>query len=180
MTTIINLLGGPGAGKSTSAAYLFFKLKEAHKNTEIISEYAKSWAWDQRPISAYDQLYFLGHQSRKESMLFNKVDYIITDSPLYLNAFYSNKHCPEFLNDGIQKAILAFYKQAFLDGHNHVNIMLKRNKPYNKKGRYQTEEEAIIMDSEIKNLLDNLKVNYITYESDQDNLDKLLKDLNIF
>jgi pantothenate kinase len=43
-TTIINVYGGPGAGKSTSAAYLYYLLKVAGKNVELVREYVKDWA----------------------------------------------------------------------------------------------------------------------------------------
>ena len=56
-TTIINLYGGPGAGKSTSASDLFVILKERGVNAELAREYVKRWAWERRGISPYDQFY---------------------------------------------------------------------------------------------------------------------------
>ena len=84
MTTFISLFAGPGAGKSTSSAYLFAKLKEAGINAELVREYVKDWAWESRPIGTFDQFYFLGKQIRRESMLMDKVDVAITDSPVWL------------------------------------------------------------------------------------------------
>jgi tRNA uridine 5-carbamoylmethylation protein Kti12 len=84
-TTIINLYGGPGTGKSTSAAYLYYILKAEGHNVELVREYVKDWAWEGRQISTYDQIYFLGKQVRRESLLYGKVDWIITDSPVMMN-----------------------------------------------------------------------------------------------
>ncbi len=54
-TTIINLYGGPGAGKSTSAAYLYYLLKCQQENVELVREYVKKWAWENRPCGVYDE-----------------------------------------------------------------------------------------------------------------------------
>ena len=86
-TTIINLYGGPGTGKSTSAAYFYYLLKAQGKNVELVREYVKDWAWEGRKISTYDQIYFLGKQVRRESMLYGKVDWIVTDSPIMMNLY---------------------------------------------------------------------------------------------
>lgn len=83
-TLVLNLFGGPGIGKSTSAAYIFYKLKSLGVNAELVREYVKDWAWDQRHINIWDQLYFLGKQIRRESMLYSKVDVIVTDAPVAL------------------------------------------------------------------------------------------------
>ena len=71
-----------GHRKSTSAAQLFAELKQRHVSTELAREYVKKWAWEGRKISGFDEYYFVGHQIREESLLFGKVDYIVTDKPL--------------------------------------------------------------------------------------------------
>lgn len=152
-TTIINLYGGPGTGKSTSAAFMYYLLKNAGKNVELVREYVKDWAWDERRISTYDQIYFLGKQTRRESMLYGKVDYIVTDSPVMMGVFYANKYCPPILARGICDATKAFYGQAVEDGHRHEHVFLTRIKPYVAAGRYQSEEEARKMDEELRNML---------------------------
>ena len=40
-TLIINLIGGPGSGKSTTAAGLFYKLKQMGIDCEMALEFAK-------------------------------------------------------------------------------------------------------------------------------------------
>ena len=42
----INLAGPPGAGKSTGAAYLFYKLKTMGINAELVTEFAKDKTWE--------------------------------------------------------------------------------------------------------------------------------------
>lgn len=174
-TTIINLYGGPGTGKSTSAAYLYYLLKKNGTNVELVREYVKDWAWEGRKISTYDQIYFLGKQVRRESMLYGKVDWIVTDSPVMMNLYYAQRYCSLSLAEGVRSATLSFYRQAAEDGNKHLHIMLHRNKPYLSEGRYQTEEEAREIDTGVKRLLDDLKFPIIESEPDEE---KLLSVLN--
>lgn len=46
MKKIICLYGGPGAGKTTTSAGLFFKLKSMGHTCELNREYVKDWVWE--------------------------------------------------------------------------------------------------------------------------------------
>lgn len=150
MTTIINLVCGPGGGKSTSAAYLFADLKSRNFNAELVREYAKDWAWERRGINTYDQFYLTGKQIRKESMLYGKVDYIVTDAPVMLCYFYANEYSPPEVKLASKYMVQGFYNQARADGHQHHFVYLKRSKPYNPAGRFQDEEEARKLDDRMR------------------------------
>lgn len=155
-TTIINLYGGPGAGKSTSAAFLYYLLKCNGDNVELVREYVKNWAWEDRKFNTYDELYFLGKQVRHESMLFGKVSYIVTDAPVYMTSYYAKLYCSPGMADGVERAAQAFYKQAQDDGHRHVHVYLRRHKPYQAEGRYQNEQQALEVDDGVFKMLAKL------------------------
>jgi hypothetical protein len=176
-TTIINLYGGPAAGKSTSAAYFYYLLKSEGKNVELVREYVKDWAWEKRSISTYDQIYFLGKQVRRESLLYGKVKWIVTDSPVMMNLYYAQRYCPQILGEGVRAATLSFYRQAADDGHKHIHVFLKRNKPYMSEGRYQTEAEAKEIDTGIKHVLDGFKLPVIECASDESDLLKIYNQI---
>lgn len=139
MSTIINLFGGPGTGKTTVASEIFSKLKKQGKSVALVPEYVKEWAWEDRKFGKYDQVYFLGKQIKKESMVYGKVDYVVTDSPLLIAGFYA-----ELVNKlgFVSDAALSFMKLAEQDGHRYVNFWLNRDVPYESKGRFQDEEGA--------------------------------------
>ena len=121
----------------------------------MVREYVKNWAWEGRKFSVYDEIYFLGKQVRHESMLFGKVDWIVTDAPVYMTAYYATLYCTEQLAHGVMGAAQAFYQQAKNDGHKHLHIILNRNKPYAADGRYQNEEDALKIDNGVEKMLIN-------------------------
>jgi deoxyadenosine/deoxycytidine kinase len=174
-TTIINLYGGPGTGKSTSAAYLYYLLKIQGINAELVREYVKDWAWEGRHISVNDQIYFLGKQVRRESMLYGKVNWIITDSPVWMNAFYASHYCTEIISTGVSSLVKAYYQQVENDGHRHIHVFLNRTKPYLAEGRYQTEEEAKHIDHGVKEMLLNKHIPFIEADVGDEGLQNLLK-----
>lgn len=156
MTQIISLHSGPGTGKSTSAAQLFAELKQRHCSVELVREYVKKWAWEGRKISGFDEYYFVGHQIREESLLFGKVDYIVTDKPLLMDIYYAEKYAGPTIARGIRAAVTSYYEACAEAGHQHLHVFLKRSKPYDKRGRFEDEVTARSMDLDIKVLLQQL------------------------
>jgi hypothetical protein len=173
-TTIINVYGGPGAGKSTSAAYLYYLLKVQQQNVELVREYVKDWAWEGRKFGAYDEIYFLGKQVRHESMLFGKVDYIVTDAPVYMTAYYASIYCSPTLANGVMAEAKAFYQQVVEDGHQHLHIMLNRIRPYDPAGRYQNESQAHAVDDGVGKMLHNRGITLINADPSEESLKKTL------
>lgn len=182
MTTILNLYGGPGTGKSTSAAYLFYLLKKAGLNAEMVREYVKKWAWEGRKPQPTDQSYFFAKQARDENILLGKVSHIVTDSPVLLGVHYAREFAPAVITEGVEAMVKAHYAYAKQQGHTHVHVFLKRTKPFNPQGRYQSEDEAKAMDPTIWELLHEFAskgvINEpITCGTDQHELEALMKEL---
>jgi adenylate kinase family enzyme len=145
-TKIINLFGEPSAGKSTTAAHLFALLKHAGQEVELVTELAKEITYEGHFNLLEDQLYLLANQHRRLLRLKGKVNFIITDCPVFLNALY--------VKDGYFPSFLKLVKEVH-DSYDNVNFLLKRAKPYNPNGRNQTEEEAAILSIKLFNLLNN-------------------------
>lgn len=153
MTKIITLYGGPGVGKSTTSAHIFAELKQRQTSVELVREYVKKWAWQGRKISGYDEFYFVGKQIHEESTLFGKVDYIVTDKPLVMDIYYSQRYASPTIAAGIRAAVTSFYAAAAEDGHQHLHVFLTRSKAYDPRGRYEDEATARQMDGEIRDML---------------------------
>lgn len=153
-TLVINLFGTPSAGKSTGAAYIFAKLKMAGINAELITEFAKDKVWEEnREVFKPDnQLYIFAKQFFRMNRCSDKVDVIVTDSPLPLSAFYNKS---EVLGDNFNNVVINCF-----NSFNNISYLVIRNKPYNPKGRLQTEEESDAMKQPLIDLLDNYNINY--------------------
>lgn len=149
-TLVVNFFAGPGCGKSTTAAQVFAALKLRGVNAELVTEYAKGWAWQQRKIGQLDQFYLFGKQLHRESQLYGKVDVIVTDSPIGIAAFYAYRYCSPAIASAVKACHAAVRSEAVAD---YVDIVLQRTKAYNPKGRYETEEEAKQIDSDMRDFL---------------------------
>lgn len=176
MTHVINLYGGPGTGKSTSAAYIFYRLKTLGYVAEYVQEYVKSWAWEGKEVGAYDQVTLLAEQTAREHRLYGKVDVIVTDSPVWLCAYYGDRHLPSALAGGINGYVRGFYRHCEKeDGVKHHHVFLKRTKAYVAKGRYHTEGEAKEIDVHLKEYLRGNNVSFDTSGTDTDALDEVIQ-----
>jgi len=143
MTLVINLFAGPGAGKSTTAAGLFYELKKKGKLVELVTEFAKDMVWEERHSVFEDQLYILAKQNRRLKRLQGKVDYVITDSPLLLGQYYTRE----------DKTELTYLINWAFNKYNNLNIFINRTKPYVQTGRNENYREALNADRGIKELL---------------------------
>lgn len=148
---VINLLAGPGAGKSTTSAKIFAELKENNINCELVTEYAKDKTWEKSFKTLKNQIYVFGKQHHRLYNLIGEVDVIITDSPLLLSIIYSER--------GIGSNFHNLVIEEFNKFDNY-NILLNRTKKYSEKGRSQTLEQAINIDKKIKKLLCHCDIEY--------------------
>ena len=57
---VINLVGGPGSGKSTAMAGVFYNLKRLGVNCEMVTEYVKDKVWEESFKTIEDQFYLNG------------------------------------------------------------------------------------------------------------------------
>jgi adenylate kinase family enzyme len=155
---VINLTGSPGAGKSTGAAWIFSKLKMLGINCELVSEFAKDITWEHNTTALGCQEYVFGKQSYRLARCRDDVDVIVTDSPLPLTIVYTQ-------NEVIKKPLTDLVMAVF-NSYENVNFFINRTKPYNQKGRNQTEEESDAISEEIKKLYTKLNIPYIEIDGD--------------
>ena len=143
----INLYGGPGIGKSTVAALVFAELKLKAFNVEITHEYAKELVYEGFDLKKADKTFqyrILMEQVRRELIFQNKVDFLISDSPLLLNAYYN----------GDPGAIhLARINEQEKDLHFYL---LRSHEHFESKGRSHSHKQSVGIDNNmLKFLTDN-------------------------
>lgn len=166
---IICLYGGPGCGKSTTAAGLFYHLKMDGYECEMNREYVKDWAWNNIHPADGDQSYIFAKMARKERIyMANNLDFIITDSPLILTHFYGMKYDRFEQKFNTSLSMLRNHHGICQEnGYKIDHFYLKRDKPYSESGRYQNEEQAKACDIEMEQMLKDMGISYKTVLSDR-------------
>lgn len=164
---VVNLFGGPGCGKSTIAALLFGKLKQHQINCEMALEYAKDKVWEESLKTLDDQIYVFGKQLHKIWRLKDKVDVIITDSPLLFSIIYDKDN-----NIHLKNLVIDTF-----NGFNNLNCVIQRQTEYQQEGRYQNETDAKKLDNVIINLLNDNKIEYKCYNNIDTNVDEIFNDV---
>ena len=157
---VVNLTGAPGAGKSTGAAYIFTHLKQLGVNCELVREFAKDKTWEHNMLALSCQEYVFGKQSYRLARCRDDVDVIITDSPLPLSIIYNT-------NPAIEESFPKLVMDVF-NTYENINIFLTRVKPYNPKGRNQTEAESDELSIKIAELYDKLGISYSVVNGDSE------------
>jgi hypothetical protein len=176
MSKLINLFAGPGAGKSSIAAGITYKLKKNHISCDQPYEFPKVLAWDENTEAIKDQLYVLANQHRGIAQSHGKVDYIVVDSPIMFSLIYKTLY-----NEGYPAK---FYSQSFnqmiVDLHNsydNINILLERSDEgvHNDKERYQTLEQSKEIDIHCKKILDDNNIPYHTIKVGEDTVNEIIQ-----
>jgi len=152
----INLFGGPGVGKSTLSTAIFSLLKMHGVNTELVTEFAKDLTWEERYRTLVNQYYIWGKQHHRMWRIKDQVDVMVTDAPLVLSLIYGENK-PDCFGDMVLHSFNEF---------KNINYFLNRVKKFNPKGRYQTEEDAKVLDKKVISVLDKHNIHYEIIDGD--------------
>lgn len=164
-TLVVNLFAGPGAGKSTTAAGVFFELKSRGINCELAAEYAKDLCWEERHKTFQDQIYIFGKQYHRIHRLLGQVQVIITDSPILLTPVYDGEK-----RESLERLVVEEHKKMWT-----YNAFLTRKKAFNPKGRNHDLDESRALDCIIADMLDKHHILYETFEGTPEGKDRLVQ-----
>lgn len=154
---VVNLFGGPGAGKSTTAAGLFWLLKNKGIQVELITEYAKALTWAKRSVELSDQFYIYAKQHHRQFVLKGQVSVCITDSPLLIPLIFNSTE-----PDSFRQYVVDNWRR-----YHNVNFFIRRVKPYSTVGRNETKEVAEQIDQQVRTLMAELDESYQTVNGDE-------------
>lgn len=138
MSLYVNLYGAPGAGKSTTRAGVFYRLKLGGYNVEEVPEVAKDLTWEERKFALGVQPYVFGKQLKNMLRVANKVDVVITDSPVLLAGFYAD----QYPNGSAPVDFRQVVRDAQAALKPNLNYYIQRVKKYNPAGRNQTVKQS--------------------------------------
>lgn len=164
-TIIVNIIGGPGTGKTTAASELFSKLKRLNYDVENVSEFAKELVWESNTEAFNDRLYMHAMQNHRLFQMKDKLDFIITDSPLILTSIYNNFYLKDKQSSSYNEMIDLMVKETW-NLYTNVTYYIERETSYNMIGRRENISEALIIDEKIKEYMDQNNIEYKTVTVD--------------
>lgn len=149
---VVNLIGGPGVGKSILTAEIFAELKRRFISAEISPEYIKKKLREKSEKAVQSQIYIFGKQQYQLFTMKDEVDVIVTDSPFIFCSIYDRTK-----NEELKKLILHEYNK-----YDNMNYFIVRDKkvPYEQEGRYQDSEGAKEVDKTILEFLSDNEIEY--------------------
>ena len=162
-TKVINIIGGPGCGKSMFSAAIVLYLHLHGKTVETIPDYAKALAW-QRNFEVLKNQYFIAQrQFEMLSLLDGQVQFLVTESSLPQVLYYNEAYEPNICDVAKTRAQILEWHRL----HDNINILVERGeKRYVRAGRFQEEEQARAIDLGLRSLLDREGIPYTTLAPD--------------
>jgi ABC-type oligopeptide transport system ATPase subunit len=177
---VINLYGGPGSGKSTTAAGLFSLMKIEGQRVELVTEFARDEINSGNAHRLQNQDWIFAHQHHRiERLKDNGLDYVITDSPLLLMLVYAE-------NVWIDKPYLNSFKQFVYDvdqTYTSYNFFMQRADQSESEleddlGRIHTLEQSKKIDNQILTMLKYHNIIYKQFVVGLDTIEKIYSDIN--
>lgn len=168
---LINLWGAPASGKSTGAAALFSMMKMQDLNVELVAEFAKDKTWEENWMAIKNQAYVFGEQYHRIYRLQDKVDYIVTDSPIPLSIIYNtNPALGEHFEQMIWDVFHSFETWNYL--------LFRPNRAiYHVNGRKESEEEAGKLHLAISNLMVSNSIDFLAAPCTTEGFNKIIADV---
>lgn len=175
---LVNLVGGPGAGKSTLAHYLTYRCKKARFRTEFVGEAARELIYDHDPKGTPpalldNQVLLMGLQYERILRLERHgVQVAISDSPLRQNIMY--------INDTAYKQHLQATVECLEANFNVLNVFVRRTKGvYDPESRVQkTEAEASMYDQEALKFVSPIDI-FIDWGSEEKVADFIIQSVGM-
>ena len=142
-TVFINLVGGPGSGKSTTAAGLFAELKKGPLKVEFLREPIQRHIYQNDTLMMQSQIPLFGEDILQLYSVNGKVDVCIRDTSLLNNIVYDREDNPLFHSLVIQE-----YKKF-----TNIDFFINRGDiPFEEYGRIHTYEQSLELDQKIKDV----------------------------
>jgi len=138
-----NLVGGPGSGKSTVAAYIYSELKLLGVQVELVREVIKEWVYLEQSPKSFDQLYICASQIRQEDIFLRSHEkgIIVSDSSIDMNVSYTKYYKSIYAED-----LERIADKVELAYPSYTMFMIRDKSLFTEDGRYHNYEESVELD----------------------------------
>ena len=166
---VVNLFGGPGAGKSTASAGLFYELKRRGHEAELIQEFAKDMTYAESWRGLSNQIYIFGEQHHRLFRLVGKVDVVVSDAS-FIHGLVYNARDRHHLSQLILEEFHRF---------RNLNFLIERDPelPYSEVGRYQNAQQARGLDGDIRSMLAQHQIPYTTIHKIDHDIETIIRQV---
>ena len=165
---VINILGEPGSGKSSTAAGVYYELSINGFQAEVVPEVAKAFAWETpkdkegnallHPIFE-QQIFFLGEQHRGLARLVGQREIAIMECPLIMGAIYTKE---DYFKNFEPLVLEQFHV------YDNLNIVLERNHKFDPLGRVHNEAQSAEVKEKLLKFLEKYNLPYIVMKTHPD------------
>ena len=142
-TIFINLVGGPGCGKTTTAVGLFHELKKSGMAVEFLREPIQRHIYQEDRLMMSKQIPLFGEDILQIYSLDGKVDVVVRDTSLLNNIVYDDEDNPLF-----HALVIQEHKKL-----NNIDFFIDRGDiPFQSYGRIHDYEQSLELDNKIKDV----------------------------
>lgn len=166
---VINLLGAPSSGKTTTMLGIAYYMKMLGLSIENTPEFFKELILEGSDGARFGgQGYIFGEQNKRLARCVNSNDFVVTDCPLPLIGYYTP-------SDYIA-SFDSFVMDSF-NSYDNINYMLVRNHNYELEKRNHSEKESDQISAELPKFLSDRGVEFNIIKSGDDLALQIVCDL---
>ncbi|MHA2279362.1 MAG: AAA family ATPase [Promethearchaeota archaeon] len=173
----IAICGGPSAGKSEMAKILSYTINTEYRgNSFHVAEFATTFIQKYRKNPNFWEEFFIWHGQHEREHSADMANIVISDCPTFLTYIYLLHLPKDAFSEDTALVLAKMYKRVLFDINWYSDIIfLQLNEYRENQVRYQSETEALKIESRICGFLDDHNITYSTYNYNQ--RDEILKKL---
>lgn len=168
---VINLIGAPGSGKSTTMLGMTYEMKMLGLSVENTPEYFKELILEGTDKCRFGgQLMVLAEQNKRLDRCVEKNDFVITDCPLPLIGYYTHKA------GGFAPSFDSMVNEIY-DTYDNVVYFIERTHAFEEEKRNHDDSQSRLIEQELPAYLQERGITFKRVKSHVGLVHEIVKDL---
>ena len=171
------IAGGPSSGKSETAKELSHTLNTKYQaNSFHVAEFATTFIQKYKKNPNFWEEFFIWHGQHEREHAAGLANIVISDCPTFLTYVYLLHLPKEKFSSSTALVLAKMYKRVLFDIDWYSDLIFLKLKNYKENSiRYQSKEEAMVIENRVLGFLDDHNIKYSTYDYTEG--DQILRDL---